>query len=138
MSPSKNQKQLRSFLGMTNYYRTSIPNYALKSAQLTDLLKKNSKFNWQPKHQQAFQELKQALVSAPILAYPRTDLPYSLFTDASDNAIGAVLIQTHENGTHKAVHYHSQQLTDIQKRWSTIEKEAFAIVTAVQKLSSWG
>ena len=134
MSPPKNQKQLRSCLGMTNYYRTSIPNYALKSAQITDLLKKNSKFNWQPKHQQAFQELKQALVSAPILAYPRTDLPYSLFTDASDNAIGAVLIQTHENGTHKAVHYHSQQLTDIQKRWSTIEKEAFAIVTAVQKL----
>ena len=69
-----------------------------------------------------------------MVRYPRIDLPYKLYTDASDSCVGAILCQTHEDGLEYVVQYVSHQLSTTQRRWATIEKEAYAIVYALQKL----
>ena len=133
MPSPRSVKQVRSFLGMTGYYRQCIPNYATLAQPLTELTRKRRRFDWSSKCQTAFDTLKKALVS-DIVRYPRIDLPYKLYTDASDLCVGAILCQTHEDGVEYVVHYVSQQLNTTQRRWATIEKEAYAVVYTLQKL----
>ena len=119
---------------MTGYYRQCIPSYASLAHPLTELTKKRHRFTWSSQCQAAFDSLKQALVSDSIVRYPRIDLPYKLYTDASDTCVGAILCQTHEDGVEYVVQYVSHQLSTTQRRWATIEKEAYAVVYALQKL----
>ena len=127
-------KQVRSFLGMTGYYRQCIQGYAEIAQPLTIITKKNSRFCWTLQCQLAFDRLKKALVSDNIVRHPHIDLPCKLYTDASDLCVGAILCQTHEDGVEYVVQYISHQLSSTQRRWATIEKEAYAVVYALQKL----
>ena len=81
-------KQLRAFLGLANYYRRFISNFAHIANPLTQLTRKNQLFVWTEQCQQAFDTLKQTLISAPILAYSDFSLPFELQVDASNTAIG--------------------------------------------------
>ena len=119
---------------MAGYYRQCIRGYAQIAQPLTELTKKRSRFAWNDQCQAAFVSLKQALTSDAIVRYPRIDLPYKLYTDASDLCVGAILCQTHEDGVEYVVQYVSHQLSSTQRRWATIEKEAYAVVYALQKL----
>ena len=132
--------EARSFLGMTGYYRQCIQDYAKISEPLVYLTKKNVRFEWTDKQQHAFDALKQALVSDHVMAHPQTDQPYLLYTDACDYAIGAILCQKDEVGVERPVVYLSKQLSDTQRRWATIEKEAYAVVYALKQLRPylWG
>ena len=134
LKPPTSVKQVRPFLGMANYYRNGIPDYANLAAPLTALTKQNQRFLWTAQHLSAFNSLKNALLSPQILAYPRTDLPYNLYTDVSDRCVGAILVQRHEDGIEHAIQYYSHQLSDVQQRWSTLEREGYAILSAVTKL----
>jgi len=96
-------KQLRGFLGLAGYYRRFSKDFSKKAAPLNDLLKKNSRFQWTPACQSAFDELKAALQSAPVLALPSETGMYCLDTYASDKTIGAVLSQV-QDGQEKAAH----------------------------------
>ena len=133
-------KGVRSFLGMAGYYRTSIPNFADIAIPLVELTKKKSIFHWGTEHQQAFDTLKEALVSSSILAHPKTDEPYRLYTDASDYAIGAILVQEDEHGVERPISYLSHKLLGAEKNWATIEKEAYAVLYALKKyhMYLWG
>ena len=75
------------------------------------------KFEWKETHQYAFMKLKEAIIQAPILRYPDTTKPYIVYTDASDDACGAQLSQTHD-GTEFPVAFLLHTFTDTQRRWA--------------------
>ena len=84
---------LRTFLGMAVYFSHYIPYYSNTAAPLFQLLGKARKWSWEAEHEKAFEEIKAALASAPVLAHPLPGLPYRLYTTASDLAIGVTLQQ---------------------------------------------
>jgi hypothetical protein len=86
-------KDLRSFLGLAGYYRTFIRHFGIICKPLTNLLKKHSLFVWTSEHEVAFQTIKSALVSAPVLALPNFSKPFVVEANASDLGVGAVLMQ---------------------------------------------
>eukprot|EP00731_Ephydatia_muelleri_P003232 Em0001g3232a len=126
-------KELRQFLGLTNYYRRFIKGYSSIAEPLHKLTRKTEGgFKWNSECQNAFQHLKHLLVSPPILAYPQFQLPFVVASDASGCAIGAVLSQEHEGGE-KVIAYWSRQLSKPERNYSTIERDALAVVAAVKE-----
>ncbi|KAF7143242.1 hypothetical protein RHSIM_Rhsim05G0156800 [Rhododendron simsii] len=119
--------ELRSFLGLANYYRKFIHNYSKKAAPLTELLKKDQTWQWEAGCQEAFEKLKVAVASEPVLRLPDFELPFEVHTDASDKAIGGVLVQ---EGHHVA--FESRKLNDAEKRYSAHEKEMTVVVHCLQ------
>ncbi len=118
---------VRSFLGTTSYYRKFIPNFANIAKPLHKLIGKKSTLHWADEAQKAFENLKKALVSAPILVYPDMSKPFIVDTDASDYAIGGVLSQIQE-GQECVIAYASKSLTKEQNSWCTTKRELFAVV----------
>ena len=84
--------ELQSFLGLSNYYRRFIMAYSKIASTLTDLLKKERKWEWDAECQVAFQKLKDAITLEPVLRLPDLELPFEVHTDVSDRAIGGVLV----------------------------------------------
>lgn len=127
----KTQKEIKSFLGLTGYYRRFIKNYSEIIKPLTLLLKKNANFNFDEKCIESFNKCKELLTNAPILSYPNFDEEFILTTDASNFAIGAVLAQG-KLGEEKPIAYGSRTLNGAETRYSTIEKELLSIVHFVK------
>lgn len=121
-------KDVQSFLGLVNYYRKFIPSYALIALPLSEMIKKDVPFRWGPSQRAAFDFLKQALISAPVLAIFDPDKPIAVHTDASDYAVGAVLMQEE-----RPVAYESRKLNSAEKNYAVHEKEQLAIVFALGK-----
>ena len=94
----KNEKQVRSFMGLCNYYRKFVENFSYIAQPLTDLTRQDVAFIWSEKCQTAFEKLKEALCSPPVLAYPDLTKPFILTTDASGTAIGYILGQLDNGG----------------------------------------
>ena len=134
LQPPTNVREIRSFLGISGYYRQCLEGYARVAEPLVKLTRKSEPFVWTEKQAEAFQKLKTMLTTAPVIAHPRLDLPYKLYTDACNYAIGAILCQVHEDGVERVVQYVSHQLSGAQLNWATIEKEAYAVVYAIGKL----
>ena len=132
MHPPVNPKQVRAFLRLVGYYRKFIKNFAKIAKPLTMLTRIDVKFEWKEIHQNAFMKLKEAIIQAPILRYPDTTKPYIVNTDVSDDACGAQLSQIHDR-TEFPVAFLSHTFTDTQRRWSTLEQEAYGIYFAVKK-----
>ncbi len=127
----QNKRELMRFLGMTGFFRKFCENYSAIAAPLTDLLKKDRPFRWTEDSQASFNKLKALLSNSPVLRSPSFDHPFHLSVDACDQGIGAVLFQDYEDGIRRPVGYFSKKLNRHQKRYSTIEKEALALVLAV-------
>ena len=125
-------REVRSFLGAVGYYMKFIDNFADIARPLTRLTKKNSRFEWTEDSQLAFQTLKQKLCTAPVLAYPNIELPYNLYTDASQYAVGAILTRETAEGE-RVIQYLSHKLNPGQQKWPTIEREGYAIIYAISK-----
>ena len=128
----KSVKEVERFVGLAGYYRDLIPQFANITVPLTNLTKKNTEFVWSQQCELAFQELKQRLVSNPVVRLPDFDKPFFVRTDASDVAMGAVL-QQEENGKRHVVAYASQKFNSTQLRYPTIVKEATALMWALEK-----
>ena len=122
---------------MCSYYRRFVPNFSKIAEPLIDLTKKYARFKWTSECQTAFDFLKESLTVVPLLAYPDTNKPYVLYTDASNNCIGACLTQKTDDEEEKPIYFLSHKLSPTQTRWSTIEKEGFAIYYALQKLDHY-
>ena len=111
-----NKAQLRSFLGLSSYYRRFIKDYARLASPLTMLLREGQCFQWGSEQQQAFAKLKQCLITSPILDHPDWERPFILQTDASGSALGAVLAQVDEQGRERVIHYLSRALTEGEQK----------------------
>ena len=127
------QRDLRAFLGTCSYYRRYVPGYAEISRPLTQQTGKysNNNLKWTEECQRAFEEMKQILMTAPILSYPDFAIPFTLDTDASDVGTGAVLSQLKEN-KEKVVAYYSKVMTQEERNYCTTRQELLAIIKAVK------
>ena len=124
---------VKQFLGLSNYYRRFISNYAQIAEPLHRLFRKTAKsFNWTPECDASFNSLKSKLTSPPILVYPNFAYPFVVSTDASDTAIGGILSQL-QGGQDRVIAYWSRQLTKAERNYSTIECEALAAVDAIKE-----
>ena len=111
-----------------------MPDYARIAEPIVRLTRKGVDFAWGEAQQNAFNALKALLVSPMVMAHPDVNKPYKLYTDACDYAIGGILCQLDEKGVERVIQYISHQLNPIQRRYATIEKEAYALVYALNKL----
>lgn len=125
---------VRSLIGTASWYRRFIPNFSSLTQPLTELLRKNSKFCWTSKQEEAFRQIKEHLISAPVLSCPNFELPFIIQCDASGYGIGAVLTQNHPDIGEKVVCYLSRSLTRQERKFSTTERECLAVLWSIEKL----
>ena len=127
----KNRIDVMSFLGFANYYRRFVRDFARIAGPLHNLTKKEDTFVWTSEAQSAFEALKHAFVSAPILRYADFAKPFVLETDASNFAMGCILSQ-HFDGVLHPVAYYSKKFSGSELRWEIHDKELFGIITALR------
>jgi hypothetical protein len=125
-------QDVQCFLGFANFYRIFIRNYSKIAAPLTRLTCKN-KLEWNAEADQAFETLKKAFTTAPILTHPDFQKPFFLETDASDFALGAVLSQPDKDGHLHPVAFHSRKFTATEINYEIHDKELLAIVDSFQE-----
>uniref|UniRef100_A0A803JIM9 Gypsy retrotransposon integrase-like protein 1 n=1 Tax=Xenopus tropicalis TaxID=8364 RepID=A0A803JIM9_XENTR len=129
------KKQVRTFLGLTSYYRRFIPDFATIASPLTDLTKAKAPVvvRWSTEAEEAFVKLKEALCAHPVLVAPDFRKGFIVQTDASDVGLGAVLSQE-INGEEHPVYYLSRKLNSQERNYSIVEKECLAIKWALESL----
>lgn len=130
-------REVRSFIGMCSYYGHFIINFSEIAEPIIALTRKYARFNWADQCRSSFHYLNQSLTVVPLLAYPGPNKPYTLYTDASNSCIGVMdneetYLPNVKN--EKPIYYLSNKLSKTQCKWSTIEKEVFAIHYSLQKL----
>ena len=124
-----NAAEVRSLLGMANYCSRFIPAYATLTQPLRELTQRDSPREWSQKHEDALQQLKIALVQAPVTAYFDPDKHTEISVDASPVGLGAILAQTDPaTGSKHVVAYASRSLTPVEQRYSQTEREALAVI----------
>ncbi|GFS82616.1 retrovirus-related Pol polyprotein from transposon 17.6 [Trichonephila clavipes] len=127
----KDQKQIKSFLGCCNFYRRYIKNFAKRALPLTNLLRKDTPFEWTSETQEAFDDIKKAILNPPVLALPDQSAELQITTDASSRGIGAVLEQKYPNSEVKPLYFFSKKLNPSQSKYNATVLEFFAIYTAL-------
>ncbi|XP_055589932.1 uncharacterized protein LOC129742110 [Uranotaenia lowii] len=128
----KTKEELRSFLGLVTFVSRFIPNLATVNYPLRQLIKNTINFDWKSEHHQAFEQIKARIDSLDYLGYFDPKDRTLLVTDASGVGLGAVLIQF-SGDRPRVISYASKSLTETEKRYASIEKEALAIVWAVER-----
>ncbi len=128
----RNQQQLRSFLGLVQYYGKFIPDLASTLNPLNRLLQKAMKWNWTADCEEAFARAKDMLTSAKVLAHYDPGLPLRLAADASAYGVGAVILHAYPDGSERPIAYASRTLTSSEKKYAQIEKEALSLVYGVK------
>jgi hypothetical protein len=134
-NPPTSVHQIRSFLGLAGYYRRFIPDFSKIAKPMTELLKKEVKFRWDDKCEQAFHTLRKLLTTAPVLAQPDSNQPFDVYCDASGIGLGCVLMQNN-----RVIAYASRALRTHEQNYPTHDLELAAVIHALKILetSSYG
>jgi len=119
--------EIQSFVGLAGYYRRFIEGFSKIVAPLTHLTRKDQPFAWTDRCEESFRELKQRLMSAPVLVIPDVSKPFEVYCDASHQGLGCVLMQKR-----KVVAYASRQLKVHEKNYPTHDLELAAVVFALK------
>ena len=128
----KTQKDVRSFLGLCNYYRRFVQKFSKIATPLNQLLQKNKPFHWNDKSQTTFENLKYALMTAPMLTYPDMNVPFILSTDGRGTAIGYILGQKDSGGKEMVVAYGGRSLRPDERKYTNSEQECLAVVEGIK------
>lgn len=135
----KTVKELQRFLGLLNYYRRNVKHAAHIQAPLNEMLKgnknKNVKLDWAEEQKKCFEDCKKQLTDATLLAHPDPNAQLVLFTDASNTAIGASLNQLKNSNGATSIEplaFFSTKLSSAQQKWSTFDRELYAIYAAIR------
>ena len=123
----RNASKVRSFVGLAGYYRRFVEGFSKIAASLTELTRKNQKFVWSDKCENNFQELKQRLITTPILRLPSDQEKFFIYCDASHQGLGCVLMQSE-----RVIAYASCQLKEYEKKYPTHDLELAAVVFALR------
>ena len=129
---SRNVAQLRSFLGLVNYYGKFLPQLSSTLSPLYKLLQKHAKWIWGPEQEKSFRSTKTQLTSSCLLVHFDPDKELILSCDASPYGLGAVLSHRMEDGSDKPVAFASRSLAPAEKRYAQLEKEGLAIIYGVK------
>jgi hypothetical protein len=129
----KSIKQVRGFLGLAGWYRRFIANFSEITTPITNLLSGKKKFIWTEGAQNAFDQLKAALTSAPVLQNPDFKRKFYLHCDASDYGVGAVLVQLNDAQEERPVAYMSKKLNSAQRNYSVTERECLAVILGIER-----
>ncbi|CAL9028938.1 unnamed protein product, partial [Prunus brigantina] len=134
--PPRNKKELQSLLGKINFLRRFISNSAGKIQPFSSLLKlkQEQAFKWEEQHQQAFEEIKHYLSNPPVLSPPKRGRPLKLYVSASEVSIGSLLVQDNKEGKEQAIYYLSRTLTEVERKYSAIERLCLALYFTAVKL----
>lgn len=133
----ENVAELRTFLGIVGYYGSFIPNLSTKFAPLYRLLRNETPWQWGNDCDEAFQAVKEELTSDRILVHYDPTKPLILATDASPEGVGAVISHKMENGDERPIAFASRSLTDSERNYAQIEKEALGIIYGVKKFHKY-
>ena len=128
----RNVPELRSYLGMLNYYHRFLPDLSSLLAPLHSLLRKNCRWRWTSIHNKAFEQSKQYLQTSPVLVHYDPNMPVILNCDASPYGIGVALVHRFPDGTEHPVAYASRSLSAAKKNYAHLEREGLAIVYGVK------
>jgi hypothetical protein len=129
-------KGIRSFLGHASFYRCFINNFSSISKPLTNRLQKSAPFNFDKECISAFEQLKQALIMAPIIKLPKWDEPFEVIYETDDNTLSDALAQ-HEGNKLNVIYYASHTLNDAQKNYAKDDRELYAMIFACEKFRSY-
>jgi hypothetical protein len=144
--PPENVKKVRQFLGLCNFFRNHVKNFAAVTAPLTKLTWKDSPWKMGPLPEEsltAFRQLQTVLCSEPVLAFPRRNRPYSLITDAAcgddkqEGGLGAILAQTDDQGNPRVIAYASQKLVKHEKNYSPYLLEMQAAIWGMKHFRNY-
>jgi hypothetical protein len=125
--PPTTVHQVRSFLGLAGYYRRFILDFSKLVKPITSLLKNDTKFNWSSKCNEAFEQLKELLTTAPVLAQPDIEKPFDVYCDASGSGLDCVLMQEG-----RVIAYASRQLRQHEEHYPTHDLELDTVVHALK------
>src|SRR6267154_709100 len=126
-------KDVRAFLGYTGYHRKFIYKYAKKAGPLNNLLRKDAIFHWDKKCQEAFEELRAAMTTTPILSHADMTKPFILTTDASGESIGYVLSQIGGDQKEHPISFSGRSLRNAERNYSVTEKEGLAMIEGIRE-----
>ena len=129
--------EVRSFLGLVNYYHKFLPNLATILHQLNQMLESNYQWNWTDQCEEAFCKVKAMIVSDLVLTHYDPNLPLQLACDASPVGIGAVLSHVMADGTERPIPFASRSLSKAERNYAQIDKEALATVWGVKKFHNY-
>ena len=136
-TPPHNLKKLRSWLGLASYYRSFIKGFSKIAQPLTALLKHDAPYDWTEDCQMAFNALKRAMTTAPVLVYPRYDRAFLIQCDASSKGLGVILAQEGDDGKVHPCAFAARSLTPGEKNYSAYRLELTALLFAVKKFSPY-
>lgn len=125
--------ELRSFLGLVTYVNRFIPHLSAIAKRMRQLIQDNDIAQWCSDHDEDLNQIKRILMKGDYLSFFVPGRKTKLITDASVYGLGAVLIQVEENGTEHIIAFGSKSLTDIETRYSQVEKEALAVIWGMEK-----
>ena len=128
----KSVKDVQKFLGLANYYRWFVKDFAKIAKPLHEMTRKETKWSWGERQQKAFEELKERFITEPVLVTPDLDREMRVEADASDFAMGGVLSMKCKDERWRPVAYISKSLNEVKRNYEIHDKEMLAIIRCLE------